>query len=182
MRWIVIALVLLLLQATVLHLFGQPLISPSGKFMLWTGDVKGPENSQQLTDWYTFSHILHGMIFYFVLHALFPKTPILLRLALAVGLEVAWEITENTPMVINQYRKQALAQGYAGDSILNSISDSTAMILGFVLASRLPALLTVIIAVALELWVGATIRDNLLLNIINFVHHFDFIAKWQSGR
>jgi len=182
MRWLVIALGFLLLQASVLHLFGQPLISASGKIMLWTGDVRGPENSQQLTDWYTFSHIIHGILFYLAFHLAFPRARFVQRLALAVGLEVAWEIAENTPMVINHYRAQALAQGYSGDSILNSVSDTLAMTFGFLIASRLPVLATICVALALELWVGASIRDNLTLNIINFIHHFDFIAKWQAGQ
>ena len=94
---------------------------------------------------------------------------------------MAWEITENTPWLIDQYRQQALAQGYAGDSIINSISDTFAMLCGFLLAWRLPAWATTSIAAFLEVWVGYTIRDNLTLNIVNLLHQFDFIKAWQSG-
>jgi hypothetical protein len=103
------------------------------------------------------------------------------RLALAVGIEAAWEIVENTPMVIAHYREQALAQGYTGDSILNSISDTLAMIGGFLMARQLPVWGIIAVALFLELYVGYQIRDNFTLNIINLLHHFEFIATWQSG-
>ena len=106
--------------------------------MVWAGDVLSAENSQQLSDWYTFSHIIHGFIFYGALSLLFPRLSVFQRLAIAVSVEVAWEITENTPMVIQHYREQALAQGYTGDSVINSISDTVFMILGFLFAWRAP--------------------------------------------
>jgi Protein of unknown function (DUF2585) len=172
---------LLAIQATALHLFGQPTICACGYVKLWEGVVLSSGNSQHLTDWYTFSHIIHGFIFYLLLWLAFPRMNIWQRLALAIGIEVAWEIVENTPWLIDHYRQQALAQGYTGDSIINSVSDSLAMIFGFVLASRLPVWATVSLAVFLEAWVGYSIRDNLTLNILNFIHPFDFITRWQSG-
>jgi len=138
-------------------------------------------NSQHLTDWYTFSHIIHGLIFYFLLVLVFPRMSVWQRLALAVGVEVAWEIVENTPWLIDHYREQALAQGYTGDSIINSLSDTVAMIAGFFIAWRAPVWASISLALGLEIWVGATIRDNLTLNILNFVHQFDFIKNWQAG-
>jgi len=172
---------LIALQAFILFLFGQPLVSRTHSLMLWAGEVRSAENSQQLTDWYTFSHVIHGFIFYLALWYFFPKLTIWQRLALAVGIEVAWEITENTPMVIKHYREQALAQGYFGDSVINSVSDTCAMMLGFLVAWRLPILATVAIGVFLELWVGYWIHDNLTLNIIGFLWTPDFIARWQNS-
>ena len=169
------------LQVIVLYFFGQPLISASGHILLWAGDVLGPENSQQLSDWYTFSHIIHGFIFYCVSRYFFPRLTVWQRLAIAVGIEVAWEITENTPMVIQHYREQALAQGYTGDSVINSVSDTCAMIIGFLFAWRAPVWATVTAALGLELFVGYEIRDNLTLNVLNLIHQFDFISKWQAG-
>ena len=119
------------IQVIVLHLFGQPSVSTSGHLTLFAGDVHSAENSQQFSDWYTFSHIIHGFLFYLALWFFFPRMSFLARLALAVGIEVAWEIAENTPTVINHYREQALALGYTGDSILNSLSDTLAMAAGF---------------------------------------------------
>jgi len=168
-------------QALVLHLEGHSLISASGHVMFWEGNVKSAENSQQLSDWYTFSHIIHGFIFYFLLWRLFPRMPLAQRLIIAVGIESGWEMLENTTWLINHYREQTLAQGYFGDTIVNSLSDSFAAICGFLVAARLPVLGTVAIALGLEIFVGYEVRDNLTLNILNFIHRFDAIARWQSG-
>ena len=178
---LLVGLLLLALQALVLAVFGQPWIAADGTIKLWEGVVSGPGNSQHLSDWYTFSHIIHGFIFYWLLTLVAPRLPVSARVLLALGVEVCWELVENTPMVINHYREQALAAGYSGDSIINSLSDSVAMLLGFVLASRLPVVATIAVAVLLEVFVGFSIRDNLTLNVLNLVHQFDFIHAWQSG-
>lgn len=174
-------LVFLGLQALILYLYGQPWIAADGTIKLWEGMVLGPGNSQHLTDWYTFSHLIHGLIFYGALRYVFPQLTIGQRLLIAVMIEMGWELTENTPWVIDAYRQQALAQGYVGDSIINSLSDTVAMMLGFLFASRAPVAFSLSLALFLELWVGYTIRDNLTLNILNFAHHFEFIERWQSG-
>ncbi len=149
--------------------------------MLWAGDVLSAENSQQLTDWYTFSHIIHGFLFYWLLFLVFgQRLTFWQRLALASLTEVAWELIENTPMVIDHYRQQALAQGYIGDSIINSLSDTSAMILGFFLAWRLPIFATIAIGIFFELWVGYWIHDNLTLNVLGLFWTPDFIANWQT--
>jgi hypothetical protein len=175
------AALLVAVQACVLFLFGQPPICTCGYVKLWEGVVLSAGNSQHLTDWYTFSHIIHGVLFYALFTSLFPRKSVWARLLMAVGIEVAWEIAENTPMVIQHYREQALAQGYTGDSIMNSVSDTIAMVLGFLMARKWPVWVVIALALFLELWVGYEIRDNLTLNIINLIHHFDFIATWQSG-
>lgn len=175
------AALLLVLQALVLYLLGQPPICACGYVELWHGQVLSAGNSQHLADWYTFSHIIHGILFYLLLWYLFPKMEVWKRFVIALGIEVGWEILENTPMVIEHYRQQALAQGYIGDSIINSLSDSVAMMLGFLAARKLPVAAVILLALAMELWVGYSIRDNLLLNIIGFVHQFDFISAWQAG-
>ena len=101
---------------------------------------------------------------------------------MAVGLEASWEIAENTPWVIEAYRRQALAQGYVGDSIINSLMDNVSMVLGFLLAWKLPWKGTVALAIVMEVGVGYLIHDNLALNILGFFHQFDFITAWQSSR
>jgi hypothetical protein len=98
-----------------------------------------------------------------------------------MGLEISWEITENTPWVIEAYRRQALAQGYVGDSVINSVFDTFSMMLGFAVARLAPVRATAGLAVGLELWTAWTIRDNLTLNILNFIYQFDVIHRWQSG-
>lgn len=168
-------------QASVLHVMGQPWICACGVVRLWTGVVLGPENSQQLTDWYTFSHVLHGMIFYGATRLLLPRIPPLAAFALALGLEVSWELLENSPMVIQRYREQALAQGYSGDSILNSVSDTVAMTVGFVAARLLPVRATIAIGLAFEIFTAVMVRDNLTLNVIQLIHPVEAIAAWQGG-
>jgi hypothetical protein len=171
----------LTLQGLVLHAMGQPTLCTCGFVRLWVGDVLGPENSQQLSDWYSFSHVIHGMIFYAATRFALPRAPIVARLAIALGLEVGWELAENSPMVIDRYRMQALAQGYSGDSVLNSLSDTVMAATGFALARFLPTRATIGLAVAFEIFTAVTIRDNLTLNVIQLVHPIEAIAGWQKG-
>jgi hypothetical protein len=177
--WAVV-LFIMAAQALVLHAMGRVWICSCGTVRLWVGDIWSSELSQQLTDWYTASHIVHGILFYGLLRLLLPRAPVLARLAIAVGIEAAWEMAENSPWVIEAYRKQALAAGYAGDSILNSLSDTLAMMTGFALAYLLPWNATVALVLALEIGVGYLVHDNLSLNILNFVHRFPAIEAWQS--
>jgi Protein of unknown function (DUF2585) len=180
-RYLLIAAGLIVLQAIVLAAMGQPPICTCGAIKLWVGTVSGPENSQQITDWYSFSHVIHGIGFYFLLWLIFPRAPVGLRFALAVGIEGAWEIFENTPFIIDRYRQQALANGYIGDSVLNSVSDTLMAVLGFVIARRVPVWASVALVIALEAFVGFTIRDNLTLNIIQLIYPIDAIGRWQAG-
>ncbi|MBI4086810.1 DUF2585 family protein [Candidatus Kaiserbacteria bacterium] len=173
--------VILAVQGVVLYLFGQPTMCECGYVKLWEGVVHSVGNSQHFFDWYTPSHVIHGLIFYAALWYFFPKMPLWWRLALAIGIESAWEIAENTPMVINHYRQQALAAGYTGDSILNSLMDTLAMVGGFLLARRIPVWAAVAVALALELFVGYMIRDNLTLNVLGMFYVFPWVTEWQSG-
>jgi|SRR3989338_113019 len=178
--WLLLGVSVIALQTLVLYLFGQPPICECGYVKFWEGVVLGPGNSQHLSDWYTFSHVIHGFLFYLGLWYFFPRMPVWSRLVLAIGVEVAWEIAENTPMVIQHYREQALAQGYTGDSIINSVSDTLAMAAGFFIAWRMPVWTVVVTGVVLEVFVVYMIRDNLTLNIINLIHAFPAITEWQS--
>src|SRR3990167_4098548 len=127
---------LIALQALLLFLLGQPSVCECGYVKMWEGVVLSSGNSQHLTDWYTFSHVIHGFLFYLALWFFFPRMPIAARFLLAFGAEAAWEVFENTPVVIEHYRQQALAQGYTGDSIINSVMDTIAMVVGFLMAWR----------------------------------------------
>lgn len=181
MIYLIGAILLAVIQVAVLWWFGQPIISASGQIMLWQGEIMNPENSQQIADWYTFSHFIHGVIFFWFFTWLFPRWSVMQRLFAAVAVEVSWEIFENTPWLIEKYREQALAQGYFGDSILNSFCDTVAMAAGFFFASRNRFFWCVIVCVALELFVGYYIRDGLALNILNFIVPLDSVHSWQSG-
>ena len=182
-HYLVTAGVVLLLAAAVELAMGRVLISKSGDVRLWTGAVNSSENSQQIADWYTFSHIIHGFAFYALFWLLGRRFgwPLGLRLVLAIALESAWEILENTPMVINRYRATTIALDYYGDSVLNSVADIGAMVLGFLAASRLPIWLVVVLTIGMEVTVGLWIRDNLTLNIIQLLSPLESILRWQQG-
>jgi hypothetical protein len=180
-HYLLLAAGLVALQALVLLAMGQPAICACGSIKLWQGIVLSAENSQQLTDWYTYSHVIHGFGFYLLLWLVAPRLPIGLRFAIALGLEAGWEIFENTPFIIDRYRETALAQGYVGDSVVNSLFDTLASGLGFALARQLPYWAPIALTVGLELFVGLTIRDNLTLNIIQLVSPSQVISAWQAG-
>ena len=175
-----ILLVAMTAQAAILAMMGQPAICTCGIVRLWHGTVLSAENSQQITDWYSFSHIIHGIVFYAGLRWLLPRAGLATLLLLAVVLEGTWEILENSPIVIDRYRQQALAEGYSGDSILNSLSDTLAMAAGFLLARRAPVTATVGFVVAAELFTLLMIRDNLTLNVLQLVAPSPTISAWQA--
>jgi len=177
----VAALALTVVMAVTLLAMGRVPICTCGYVKLWHGVVFSSENSQHVSDWYTFTHILHGFAFYGLAWLAGRHWPLGLRFVLAVLAEGAWEVVENTNMVIERYREVTISLDYYGDSVLNSVSDLGAMALGFWAASRVTLPTIVAAAVALEVFLAWAIRDNLTLNILMLLYPLDVVREWQGG-
>ena len=178
----------MLLAATlaVLLAMDRPLICTCGQIKLWHGVVQSSGNSQHITDWYSPSHFIHGLIMYFfgwllwVRWGLFGGRLAKWALPIAVFVEAVWEVVENTPMIIDRYREVTVSFGYVGDSIVNSMADIGWMMAGFLIAFRLPWKVSVAIAVLFELLTLWIIRDNLTLNVVMLFWPIEAIREWQA--
>lgn len=182
--WTLAALFCVAAMAATLWGMGRPPICACGEVKLLHLVVQSSENSQHIADWYTPSHIIHGFIFYalgWALRRRFPAFSLGAVVCLAVLVEGAWEIAENSPLIIDRYREVTISWGYSGDSIVNSIADIVWMLIGFLIASRLPWKATLGIALIFELFVGVMIRDNLTLNIMMLTAPLESVKTWQAG-
>ena len=179
-------LLALLVSAAILAGMGRPLICECGTVKLWWGVVQSAENSQHLTDWYSFSHVIHGLLFYGAAHLLWRRWKLLgglparWALPIALVIEATWELFENSPVIIDRYRAVTVSWGYSGDSIVNSVADISWMAAGFWLASRMPVKASIAMGIAFELFTLAMIRDNLTLNVLMLVWPVEAIKVWQG--
>jgi hypothetical protein len=181
-RMILAAVIVLAVSGAILLAMGRNPVCTCGTVDLWVGMRDSPKTSQMLADWYSFSHIVHGILFYAALWLIARRWPVEWRFAIALFVEAAWEVTENTPFVINRYREATAALGYTGDSVINSLSDIAMMIVGFYAARRLPVWATVALLLVLELIPLVVIRDNLALNVWMLLAPNDALRVWQAGR
>jgi hypothetical protein len=181
-KWIILAALLLMaVTAGIEFAMGRLALGPDGRFGLWESDIWSSEQSQRVADPYTFSHTIHGMLFYGFLWLVARKMPVRYRFIGALLLEASWEILENSPLIINRYREVTISLGYVGDSILNSLSDIVFAGIGFIFAWRARLWVTVLVILAMEIGTALWVRDNLTLNVIMLVHPVEAIKAWQSA-
>jgi hypothetical protein len=178
---LIAALVIVVATAAALLAMGRNPICTCGEIDLWAGARDGPRTSQMLADWYSPSHVVHGFLFYAALWSVARRWPVEFRFLAALVIEAAWEIVENTPMVIDRYRETTAALGYTGDSVLNSLADIAMMAIGFLAARRLPVWSAVALVLVLELVPLLVIRDNLTLNVWMLLWPNETIAAWQAA-
>jgi hypothetical protein len=176
------ALAITAAAAGILFWMGRSPICGCGYVKLWHNHANDAETSQHFADWYTYSHVLHGVIFYWLLWAIFRgRLSVAARLVIAMLMEAAWEIFENTGFIIERYRTRTISRDYAGDSIINSVGDMLATLVGFLIAARLPPWLTVVLLIITEIVMLILLRDNLILNIIMLVYPLEAIRQWQAA-
>lgn len=174
------ALIIIAIAAAIELAMGRHPICTCGTIELWVGSRDSPKTSQMLADWYSLSHIVHGLLLYAGLWLLFRRWPVGRRFLVALLVEATWEVIENTPMVIDRYRETTAALGYSGDSVINSVSDMLMMCVGFLAARRLPLWASILLLIALELAPLFVIRDNLTLNIWNLIAPNPAVQAWQA--
>ena len=181
-QWTLAAFIAVLALTGFLELrMGRSLLGPDCRFGFWEASIWSSECSQRLADAYSFSHFVHGVLFFALLWVVARKLPVRSRLMMALLLEAGWELLENSPLIINRYRQATIALGYDGDSVLNSLSDILMMTAGFAFAWRVRPWISVVVVLGLEIGCALWVRDNLSLNILMLLHPIEAIKTWQMG-
>jgi hypothetical protein len=178
-RDVVAALVIVAVLAAALSGMGRPLTYRHGPVRVWSGSVDSDQNSQQVADPYTLTHLTHGVSFYAALRVVVPRWPLATRAVAAIAIECIWEVVENTDAVVDRYRAATIARGYYGDSVVNAVADVVAAALGFALTALLPVPATIALTLLLEGGLALWIRDGLFLNLLMLLWPLDVVRDWQ---
>ena len=180
-RFVIISTFVVLGVVALIEIFnGRSLLGPDGKFGWWDNNIWGAFSSQRVADVYSFSHIIHGIIFYAFLWLVTRKLPLKYRFLIAIIIEAGWELLENSPIIINRYRSATIALEYAGDSVLNSVSDIGMVVIGFLIARFSKIWLSIALIVVFELGCLFWVRDNLTLNVLMLAYPSQSIKTWQA--
>ncbi len=165
--------------ALLLRLEGRLWLCACGSIQLWSGQICSANNSQHFLDPYSFTHVLHGFLFFWLIACLLSRLRASWQLALALAVEAAWEVFENTNFIIDRYRSETAALGYNGDTVVNSFGDILCCLIGFVVAQRLGLRRSLVVFAVLELILIVWIKDSLLLEILMLVVPIDAVRAWQ---
>ena len=180
-RFVIISMIVVFGIVAAIELYsGRSPLGPNGKFGWWDGDVWSSENSQRVADAYSFSHIIHGILFYGFLFWVARRLPLKYRFLIALIIEASWELLENSPLIINRYRAVTIALGYVGDSVLNSVADVGMAALGFLIARFSKIWVSIALIIAMELGCLFWVRDNLTLNVLMLVSPVESVRVYKS--
>ncbi len=170
---------LFLVAAVALWTQGRVWWCQAGDMMPWSWDIWTTHNSQHVIDPYAFTHVLHGVLEFWLIGLVFRRMPLAWRLALAVAIEGTWEVAENSAFIIERYRTVTLSLDYFGDSIINSLADMVCCASGFAIAYKLRFWKSLALFLATEAILIAWIRDSLVINIIMLIYPIEALKVWQ---
>lgn len=173
---------IVLVTVVLLNVLGRVWWCQAGDYLPWSFDIWSSHNSQHILDPYTFTHVLHGILEFWLIGLIFWKVPMAWRFVIAILIESTWEVAENTSYIIGRYREETVSLDYFGDSIINSLADIAACAAGFLIAYKIRFWRSLALFLLTELVLLVTIRDSLIVNIIMLIYPIDAIKMWQVGK